>query len=345
MRPLLFAAGDVGGARALLPIIALAAARGQRPDVLRHGALVREPGIAGEWVDAADVTFNDPARRPGALVFTGSVADPVALQLARSAQSAGIPTVFLLDSWSSYTSRLAVDGRELFNPSVYCVPDQKAKEDALRAGVTGRIEVTGQPAFADVLSEMRAPGTVGLPRTKILLVSEPVEADHGRTRGYTETDVFALIGAALQRLAAHTEVDVLPHPRDEAARIGAIWEKCRGDLGGQMLKQNALRSVADYDAVAGMASVLLYRAWLLGQPVLSCQPDLAMPALRQFGEREGIVFIDRASEAPAQIAAWAGALVPGQVYALRPEARQHAAAAETILQIACESGMRAHDVQ
>lgn len=345
MRPLLFAAGDVGGARALLPIIALAAARGERPAVLRHGALMREPGVPGAWIEAAEVPFNDPSRRPSAYVFSGSVADPVPLQLARAAQRAGLPTIFVLDSWSSYTDRLTTDGGEAFTPNFYCVPDQQAKDDAFRAGVSGAIEITGQPAFADVVGESPAAATAGRARAKILLVSEPVEADNGRSRGYTETEVFALIGGALQSRAAHADIDVLPHPRDDAARIAAIWKRCRGVLGGEALGQNSLRSVADYDAVAGMASVLLYRAWLRGQPVLSCQPDLAMPALRQFGGREGILFIDKATGAAAQIAAWADALVPGQAYTLRPEARQHAAAADTILRIACESGMRTHDVQ
>lgn len=345
MRPLLFAAGDVGGARALLPIIALAAARGARPAVLRHGALVREAQMAGDWVEANEVSFSDAARLPKAYVFAGSVSDPIALGLARAAKEAGVPTIFVLDSWSSYTRRLTVDGGPVFSPSVYCVPDQKAKDDALQAGVSGTIEVTGQPAFADVLGEKRAADAQVQRRAHFLLVSEPVEADHGRTRGYTETDVFALVATALQPLASQIEVDLLPHPRDDASRIASIWRACRGALEGTVLGQNTLRSVADYDAVAGMASVLLYRAWLLGQPVLSCQPGLEMPSLRQFGEREGILFIDEARGAAERISAWAGAIAPGQSHVLRPEAQQHAAAAETILRLANESGMRTHDVQ
>jgi len=344
MRPLLFAAGDVGGARALLPIIALAAARGQPTLILRHGAITAEP-VSGAWIETDALSFGDPALRPRAFIFAGSVADPVPLRVARAAAAAGIPTIFVLDSWSSYGSRLATDGLDPFKPDVYCVPDEKAKSDARRAGVTCTIEVTGQPAFAGVLAEAQTPAARAASRTKILFVSEPVEADHGRSRGYTEAEAMTAIARGLQPLAAHVEVDVLPHPRDDVPRIASLWTGARGSLAGEILGQNTLRSVVDYDAVAGIASVLLYRAWLLGRPALSCQPGLVLPSLRQFGERDGIVLIDEMDGAPRRIQAWAEALTPGRPAVLRPEAMQHAAAAEMILQIAAKSAMRTLNVQ
>jgi hypothetical protein len=345
MMPLLFAAGDVGGARALLPIINLAEECGQRPLALRHGALTTEPNVRADWIDLGALSLADPAQRPQAYLFTGSVADPVPLRVARAAAAAGIPTIFVLDSWSSYTSRLTTDGFDQFKPDVYCVPDEKAKSDAQRAGVTSPIEVTGQPAFAGVLSEAQTPAARATSRTKILFVSEPVEADHGRRRGYTEAEAMAAIARGLQPLSTHVEVDVLPHPRDDVTRVSALWTDARGTLTGEVLRQNTLRSVVDYDGVAGIASVLLYRAWLLGRPAISCQPGLVLSSLRQFGERDGIVLIDEADGAPRRIQAWGEGLTPGRAPLLRPEAMQHAAAAETILQIAIKSGMEAPDVQ
>jgi len=345
MRSLIFTAGDVGGARALLPIIALAAARGQATRVIRHGALVAEPHVAGEWIDAGDVSFTDPAHRPLALVFAGSVADAVPLQFARRADAAGVPTIFVLDSWSSYASRLTTDGLAPFLPSVYCVPDHKAEACARRDGVTAPIVVTGQPAFADAVGESRSVQIQARAGVKVLLVSEPAEADHGRSRGYTETEVMTMIAAALQNLAPPIHIDILPHPRDDAAKITSLWTSVKGNLDGEILRQNSLKSVADYDAVIGMASVLLYRAWLLGLPVLSCQPGLILDPLRQFGERDGIILVDKVEGATHKIHAWAETLVQGQNLALRPEAFTHAKAAETILQVATESGMRALNVQ
>jgi hypothetical protein len=169
-------------------------------------------------------------------------------------------------------------------------------------------------------------------------VSEPAEADHGRSRGYTETDVMTVIADALQEMGGRITIDVLPHPRDDAAKVAAIWNRVRGNVTGEILEKNTLRSVADYDGVAGMASVLLYRAWLLGLPVLSCQPGLVLDPLRQFGDREGILLVDEVNTAKAQIPSWAKALVPGGKLALRPEAHQHATAAEAILRIAHKLG-------
>lgn len=338
MSPLLFAAGDVGGARALLPVIALASAYGQRPWVLKHGALTTEKNVAGDWIGVTDLLFADPAHHPGAYLFAGSVADQTPLRLARQARASGIPTIFVLDSWTSYAARLAMDGLEPFVPDAYCVPDRKAEADAKRDGVTATIAVTGQPAFADVLLESRGDAPRARPGIKVLFVSEPAEADHGRSRGYTETDVMTGIAEALQGWEGRLMIDVLPHPRDDAAKVAALWNNVRGDIPGEILEKNTLRSVVDYDGVAGMASVLLYRAWLLGLPVLSCQPGLLLDPLRQFGEREAIVLVDKIDTSRAQIQAWAKGLVAGRTPVLRPDAHQHAGAAEAILRIAHKLG-------
>ena len=343
MRSLLFATGDVGGARALHPIIALAAARGLGPLVLRHGAMTNEVDVGARWVTRERLSFATPETKPAAYVFAGSVADAVPLQVARLAHAHGVPTVFVLDSWSSYAARLSTDGGPAFKPSVYCVPDEKAKADAAQEGIGAAIRVTGQPAFADIVSEAKNnPATHGT-RARILLVSEPVEADHGRNRGYTEAEVLALVGAALKSLSSHVEVDVAPHPRDDARRTAELWDHSRGSLAGTVLAQNTLKSVAPYDGIIGMASVLLYRGWLLGKPVLSCQPNLKLPSLRQFGDRQGLRLVEDPATATAEIEAWAATLMPGRPMVLRDEAHQHAAAPDTILDTAYGLSMESTD--
>jgi len=336
MTRLLFAAGDVGGARALVPVVRLAHARGLEPAVIRHGAIAHEGDPAWIWRAPDDENLFDTQCRPDVFVFTGNVKDPTSLRLARRAAKAGLPTLFVLDSWSSYTERLRTDGAQTFAPTLYCVPDALAKSDAVANGVTSPVAVTGQAAFADTLTAASLPAAPSAAErlVKVLFVSEPVEADQGRRRGYTEADVLSLIASGLQPFAAAIAVNILPHPRDEPDKVSAIWQAHKGDLRGGVLPQNSVSTLAGYDGIAGMASVMLYRAWLLGRPVLSCQPALALDSLRQFGKREGFVLADDPGTAVQVIRTWAKALKPDQPVALRPEAHLHAAAAETILNLA-----------
>lgn len=336
MTRLLFASGDVGGARALIPVIRRAQARGLRPAVVRHGAIAAEGDAAWAWRAPDDARLLET---PEVYVFTGSVKDPVGLRLARRAAERGLPTLFVLDSWSSYTERLCTDGAETFAPTLYCVPDALARTDAAANGVTGAIAVTGQPAFADIAAAPDAVAAVD-GSLKLIFVSEPVEADQGRRRGYTEADALALVAAGLQPCAARVSLDILPHPRDVPAGVAALWDAHKGRLRGRVLPQNSVGTLAGYDGITGMASVMLYRAWLLGRAVLSCQPALALDALRQFGKRDGIVLADDPATAVQVIRTWADALEPGRPVVLRPDARLHAAAAETILDLAC--GLSGH---
>lgn len=335
MRPILFASGDIGGARALLPIIRRAATHGNAPIVVRNGPIASEGDSAWRWAEPSTVDFGTAIDRPQAMIFASSLKDTIALGLARKANISGLRVLHVLDSWATYVDRLRTDGLGTFTPDVYCVPDEIAAEDAARDGVPERIiAITGQPAFGDVLLAESGREAGRRDCAHLLLVSEPVEADQGQTRGYTETGALGLVLEALQPLAGRMVVSLLPHPRDDPAKVADLWHVWKGALDGKVLQPHSVRTLSNYDAVAGMASVLLYRAWLVGLPVLSCQPDLRLPSLRQFGRRPGIVMIDEMQAAHERVCAWARSIVPNQRPQPRPEARMHAAAAETILSLA-----------
>ena len=342
MKSLLFASGDVGGARAILPVIRLAIARAIPTAVMANGVITGEGEASWTWLTPGEVQFDDPTSRPGAFIFAASLTDPAALKVARKAHAAGVRTIHVLDSWATYASRMRTDGQPSFRPDAYCVPDTLAARGAIDDGIPeDQIVVTGQPAFADVAFETSARGTgrPGKP-AKLLLVSEPVASDQGRTRGYTEDEALGLILEALQADADKFEVSLLPHPRDDLEKVERFWGQARGRLAGGVLAQNGLGAIETYDAVAGMASVLLYRAWLTGLPVLSCQPGLLLVSLRQFGERPDITMIDTLNGAHERIQAWASALGPGRPLTPRPESRLHQDAAAAILKLAEDAGER-----
>ena len=147
-RTLLFAAGDPGGSRALLPLIAHAAADKFVCLVRRHGYLGREiTPTAGVVIEDESAPWSDDC---GCYIYGSSTTDTYALRLASKAKRHHIPTIHVCDNWSSYQHRLILDGQVLL-PDVYCVMDHQAREDAIREGIPPDIlAVTGQPALGNL---------------------------------------------------------------------------------------------------------------------------------------------------------------------------------------------------
>jgi len=345
----LFAAGDVGGARAIMPIIDLARRQNLQTAVLCNGHLASEGPKDWSWVSltgtdpgAADALIDTAG--PQVMIFATSVKDTAALTLARAAARRGISTIHVLDSWTMYRQRLANDGGPMLVPSIYAVIDEIAAQGAVADGIPRAIvRITGQPALDNAgwraTADSAAQSSDG--RVQLLFVSEPAAADHGSSaqapfyRGYTEATVLALLCAALQPLADHVALKLLPHPRENPKDLEANWRAHKGALTGDVLPQHGLgNGLARFDAVVGMGSILLYQAWVLGKPVLSLQPGLRIESLRQIGQREGAVLVDQSADAVERVQTWAAAVKPGQPVIPRPELALHARSAECILSLA-----------
>jgi hypothetical protein len=286
------------------------------------------------------------------LVFASSVHDTLPLSIARCAQRLGIPVMHVLDNWTGYRRRLEMDGLPALVPDVYTVMDACALQAAIQDGVEASIlEVTGQPALATLADELRALSadellqrrqSLGFAQQKILIVfvSEPVAQDQGVSpaaphyRGYTEKDVLQLFCRHLQPLADQVEMALLSHPRQNREALSGLWQHCRGALrGGVITGISGREAVWCADGVAGMASILLYEAWLLGKPVISLQPDLRQAALRMLQQRQGVVFVDTYAEAAKAIGRWGEALQPGLRHTPHSNLDLHRTAAAKIMTI------------
>ncbi|MBN2397761.1 MAG: hypothetical protein JXI32_05220 [Deltaproteobacteria bacterium] len=357
----LFASGDVGGARALLPVMALCEKELLPFVMLEHGHIVSEaPGrwkkvSPGDQPDATAVESAFKRNDIGVLVFTSSVKDTLPLTLARRARELDIPVVHVLDNWTGYRRRMEKDGMAAFTPDVYTVPDALACEEAVMDGIDRSIvKITGQPALASLCAEYRSrEGRDGETERKrlgidparslVVFVSEPAEDDQGASpaspqfRGYTEKTVLPLFCEALQPHADAIEMGILPHPREDRNRLAALWEQCRGSLTGTLLHLDTGRGgLFVADAVAGMASLLLYEAWLLGRPVISLQPGLRQAQLRMLQKRSGVIFVDSHEEIIPSVASWVATIQAGNRDALRPEAQLHKNAPGNIFRLVKE---------
>jgi hypothetical protein len=345
---ILFASGDVGGSRALLPIAEVCKEKAYPFAVLDHGSITEE--LPTHWKRVYWMKGNDSTaikrclREHGVdvLVFASSLKDNVALCFARQAQELEIPVVHVLDNWSNYRLRMEIDGYQALIPDVYTVMDELAYEDAIRDGVKPSILAkVGQPALANLRYEYaewnkasRIDKCLDLrlnpAKTLIAFVSEPVELDQGGSsvsplyRGYTEQIVLRMFCEGLQSIASEIEIGIIAHPREDPTRLASCWHRHKGELTGRVLKvERGREGIFLANAVAGMASILLYDAWLIGKPVASLQPGLLTDSLRMLSNREDVCFVDSYEHFHSLLMQWLQAIHYRNIFNPRSEIEMH----------------------
>ncbi|MCP4668348.1 MAG: hypothetical protein GY849_18545 [Deltaproteobacteria bacterium] len=329
MKWVVAAAGDPGGSIALLPVIECLRREGIPVAIVKHGFLgqniphVEERELYILPDSAAFVEEEFEKGRAGVYLFGTSIRDIFALSLARKARALGVSTVCMLDSWVNYRSRLEIDGLPTLYPDVYALMDETAFQGAIGEGLSGPfLKITGHPALSSLLPDWETwhsrktqkPGCSERSRLEkrlIVFVSEPAEADQGENdespafRGYTEKTVLAMLCSALQEYADKVRLRILPHPREDALALKRFWERCRGALEGGLSEDNHAReTIFKADGVCGMASILVYEAWLIGKPVLSLQPGLRQDQLFFLSNKKGCHFLAEEKLSQHKFSAW-----------------------------------------
>lgn len=309
-----FAAGDIGGARAILPVARLAAQRGLEVTAMRNGPFADEGDLAWDWQPRAAFASDDFWQGgPTVLIFASSVTDVAALIAAdRAATSGRTAVLHVLDNWSSYAKRLILPTGKRVQPEAYAVMDRLAQTEALADGVDASLlRVTGHPGLSHLGEEIdRFPGPLLTERPRLLFVSEPARADSGgdgtaEWRGYDEVAVANLLAHSPRMAGCH--LHVCPHPREDRQAVRARWQALADRFGFDMelVPTDGVRAVLHAaHGVVGMTSILLYEAWLLGKPVLSLQPGLKIQSLRALKARDGLLFCDDADASSDCIETW-----------------------------------------
>ena len=310
---LFFAAGDVGGARALRPVAQLAHDCGHAVYALAHGTLYKENLGPWQWVTTRQ------ARNPHywqqdkkTMIYAASVADKTAENIAYIASQAGQKIVYLLDNWGNYRERLQTDSAQTIFPNLYATMDQVAYEQAIVAGIPQDIlSITGHPGLAKLARES---AEFGLPQTNdelhLMFVSEPARHDslavHSRKREYDEEDISRLIARHLPLYSAENfpiRLHIVPHPREDRGLVWQRWQEllCRHQktLRLELVTPDRVRQTLHLaHGVIGMSSLLLYEAWLLHKATLSIQPGLQLGLQGAFPHhlsmRRDLIFCDKA---------------------------------------------------
>jgi hypothetical protein len=355
---ILFASGDIGGARALLPIMRCCEKASTPFSVLANGHILSE--IPGKWNTVRLSELSDiPKIRDyyqknniGVLVFSSSVKDSSPLWLARWTKNIGIPVIHVLDSWSQYRQRMEMGSWPALKPDVYTVMYDLAYNEARKNGIDpSSLKITGQPALSHLLEEfhqfqqknaLSSHHSVFPNKGKkfILFISEPVRSDQGKDdsfpffRGYTEKNVIEHFLHSAQPFSEHLYIGILPHPREEKDSLENIWQNHRGNLQGRILNPiHARQSLFHADGIAGMASIMLYEGWLLGKPVISLQPDLRLEPLRMFEKRKGISFVDSWHSFTNALIKWVESIPSEKKMLCRPDMALHKKAPENVFAI------------
>ncbi len=282
------------------------------------------------------------------VLFSVNIRDTRPLMIARIAKDMGIRTVHLLDYWNGYRDRMELDGQEMFVPSKYLVPDEYAREKAIEEGIcSDLIKVVGQPAFTDTkfnyIEKKQQNNPIGKFSKKgrkiILFVSEPVSNDQGssirenrRFRGYTEKHALTILIKSLNN-NNNFFVIVLPHPRQNIKELKLIWQSLNGDSLGCVLSNVRGRDLLPFVVgVSGMASTLLYEAWLVGVPVLSIQPELLHDSYRMLQGKSNITFIDKNEFSIQTTEKWLKSLSHITENIFQPDLHIHSNASKTTIE-------------
>lgn len=334
---LIFASGDIGGARALAPVAKLAVASGNQVWFVQHGAIAREYSnrfVEWNWVYSSK-NQQDLLNKldPHVIVFASSVSDQLALDLALTAQSKGIKTAHILDSWSSYGARMINKAGRKLTPDIYMVMDDLAASAAKFDGINpSSIVVTGTPALSFI--RPRTP----LQRGEIIFISEPVSIDQGRDRtnpnfrGYTEDEVLTLLLKTLQNFTYQVNLKIFPHPREEPANLEHIVKNISTTVRSAIVTENEKSTIlSDARAVIGMSSILLYECWLSGLPVLSLQPNLLVQNLRYLEGRPGLYTVYNSDEVMPSLNKLLGPPMRGHSDRALEERVRHQSASKNIL--------------
>ncbi|WP_395718115.1 hypothetical protein [Prosthecobacter sp.] len=291
-------AGDPGGAQAVMAVVQ--ELRKQQETVVTAGynaaAYIFAPA---DHVFEEATTLDDAVHllkkiRPDALLCGTSVnGRDDEKTFINAARQLGMPSIAVLDFWSNYAARFTTrppDGPFDALPDVIAVMDECAADDLRGIGIDAQsIHITGQPAFDRLhaeappmskLAELRV--QIGCPseRHLILFASQPC-SEIATKAGYAVLpyDERDIVQTFCEEFLAHPAANELflwirPHPREMSGKFRqhASPSVFAGMAGDSALAQHAA------EGVAGMCSVFLLEAALIGKPVLSLQPGETGPS-------------------------------------------------------------------
>lgn len=340
---ILICAGDIGGARSLLPLVEEFVKNKVFLKIINHGYLGDAIATSKHKTILID---RDPQIIKGlfeenyfsAYLFATSVKDTEALIWARYAQALNVQTFCVLDSAIRIAHRMKLDHKPMFEPHRMFLQDDHAYKCAVQDGFNpANLIISGQPALSNLLNDYHKwehknkqilkEKNPWIGKKKLLVfVSEPVKQDQGASaksksyRGYTEEQVISLLCKHLQYYHEQITIGILPHPREDKDHLLDYFDQQSFELQCKIINCDASRNVIlASDGVIGMASILLYEAWLIGKPVMSLQPHIINNDFLYLENKLGALFIKKEDELNAKKELWIKSVFNNQKEVVKKE--------------------------
>ena len=298
MSRILAAAGDPGGAAALIPVLNALAVAGD--DTF---TLAREPAAGtfesagfdgvisvGSWPEDVATARRVVGESGARLVLAATSMNPGPDMAAlREGKRLGVPAVCLLDSWTNYERRFLAPGDHEVSvavlPDALCVMDEFTVVELTELGFPrAKMRIVGQPAFdglvagaaADRHPARQALGVGG--ESLVVFFSQSIAEDYGAPdaetyRGYDQVIAAEALLSALREVSDDALMVVKPHPRERVGRFAHLERKAEERL-RVVPSMRAGDLVAAADLVVSMTSITLVEALLAGRPIISLQPGL-----------------------------------------------------------------------
>ncbi|ACH40728.1 hypothetical protein Gbem_3736 [Citrifermentans bemidjiense Bem] len=288
---------EPGGAEILIPVIRLLHAEpAYRVVVLSYGLGAQRFAARGvDFIEIPPVQKNDNAvldsHRPDFLITSATSLperDMSEKNLWRNARARGVPSLALVDQWQNYAVRFSGPGegeRLAYLPDFINCIDEVGAVEMIREGFQpGMLVRFGHPSLSQLRRQARnlqreeIRRRLGIPATQqvALFVSEAIREHYGRSRGYDQYDSLGLFLDLVADSGTGIKPVIKLHPKDEASLFDPMLRS--RNLQPLMIANelSSLECIALADRVYGMTSIMLIEAYLLGKPVLSLQPGLAV---------------------------------------------------------------------
>lgn len=272
-----FALDQVAGAEYVLPFLLdpecraaarwkIFAARPASMVLARHGIdfdLVLEPDLK-----ATAKLFAE--HRPSKCVASTSTESKLERAFIRAAHASHVPSAQLIDNWVNYAERFRVAGETLY-PDRILTLDEAARERMIREGIPADlIRIIGQPYLEFTLAHQSSGGS----RSRILLLSQPIDRYYQKTLGYDQWDFMAACLEALRLSGDARPIDVNVHPAEDLAAYEGFLT-ARGSAA--MAMKRAELEYGDYAHFLGMFTSVLLQGVLHGVATASIQPGAVGP--------------------------------------------------------------------
>jgi hypothetical protein len=302
------AAGDAGGAAAVLPVIQFLSSSGtckvQTLAYRQAATLFSKRNVPFRQLEEsfnlgdAIASLSSPA---ASMLLCGTSVNDLELEkpLIDAANRLRIPSLAVLDYWSNYAARFSQGEGDLAHlPSRIAVMDQSARTEMIAEGFDPeRLVVTGQPAFDDLeptrsrfndvrRQTFRQEIAIAAEQILVTFFSQPLSAGFGKSGdsnpresiGYDERIIMPAVIETLAVIARRRTQEIAlairPHPRES---IDWYRSLSTPDPLLRLLVTTEGESrewaMASH-LVAGMTSVILVEACFLGCPVVSVQTGL-----------------------------------------------------------------------